>query len=141
MEEKRFLAIDYGSKRVGVAVSDPLNMFPIPLVTLPNDSKLIKELRKIVNEKNVGKIVLGYPVKEDGSKASITDDVEKFKLDLERKLQLPVVLIDERYSSEIAWERIINTVPSRKKRRDKGRIDREAAAVILEDFLNSLGKG
>ncbi len=137
MTSKRILAIDYGKKRIGVAVSDPLNMFAIPLVTIPNNSKAVSELLKIVKEKEVKKIVLGYPSKEDGSKALISEEVEKFKTILENKLKLEVTLFDERYSSTIAWERIIQTVPSREKRREKGRIDKGAAAVILEDYLNS----
>ncbi len=138
MEAGRILAIDYGKKRIGIAVSDPLNLFAIPLVTLSNDNNFFNELGKIISEKNVGKIVLGFPEREDGSKASIAGEIEKFKETLEKKTGLVVVLFDERYSSSIAWERIIQTVPSKKKRRDKSRIDRGAAAVILEDYLNSV---
>ena len=138
MEAERILAIDYGKKRIGIAVSDPLNLFAIPLVTLSNDNNFFDELGKIISEKNVGKIVLAFPEREDGSKASIAGEIEKFKETLEKKTGLVVVLFDERYSSSIAWERIIQTVPSKKKRRDKSRIDRGAAAVILEDYLNSV---
>ncbi len=133
----RILAIDYGKKRIGIAVSDPLNMFPIPLVTLSNNSRFFDELKRIIEEKEISKIVLGFPVKEDGSKALLSDEVMKLKKSLEEKFNVEVILFDERYSSSIAWERIVETVSSRKKRRDKGRIDREAAAVILEDYLNS----
>jgi len=137
MEEKRILAIDFGKKRVGIAVSDPLNMFAIPLVTLDNDRFVFERLKEIVREKNIGEIILGYPLKEDGSNTHATKPVLEFKKELEAQLKKEVVLVDERYSSSIAWERIIESVPSRKKRRDKSRIDKGAAAVILEDYLNS----
>jgi putative Holliday junction resolvase len=136
-EPARILAIDYGSKRIGLAISDPLQIFPIPLVTLSNDSKFWKEFNVILQKYNIEKIILGYPLKEDGSKSDATDEVEGFHIILSKKVSLPIVLIDERYSSAIAWEQIVNTVPSRKKRRDKSLIDRNAAAVLLNDYLIS----
>jgi len=133
---ERILAIDYGEKRIGVAVSDPLNLFAIPLVTLPNNEKLIAELNKIINEKDVNKILLGYPLREDGSKYDFTRKVESFRKKLLKEFNIEVEFVDERYSSVIASERILQSVTSRKKRRDKSLIDKTAAAVILEDYLN-----
>lgn len=135
---ERILGIDYGEKRVGVAISDPLKMFAIPLVTIKNDSKFWKELKKIFDKYNIIHIVLGYPLKEDGSKSKITLLIEEFRKLLESKSKISVEFIDERYSSAIAWEQIVEGVPSRKKRRDKSLIDRNAAAVILSDYLKSI---
>lgn len=134
--EKRIMAIDYGAKRVGIAVTDPLNIFAVPLVTLNNDSKLLQKIKEIITDKSVVKIVLGYPLKESGEKSSSTELVEEFLEKLKKAVNLEVVLVDERYSSEIAKERILASVPSRKKRRDKKAVDMRAAAVILEDYLN-----
>jgi putative Holliday junction resolvase len=81
-------------------------------------------------------LIIGYPLKENGDESVTSREVLKFKEELEKKSQLPMVLIDERYSSEIARQRIITSVPSKKKRRDKSLLDKNAAAVILEDYLN-----
>ncbi len=140
MKEERILAIDFGEKRIGIAVTDPLNMFAYPLVTIPNDSNFYKNLLKIISDYSVAKIILGYPLKESGAETRITKSILQMKSELETKTGLPVELVDERYSSSIAQERIIDSVPSKKKRRDKSLIDKNAAAVMLEDFLNSSKK-
>lgn len=138
MNEERILAIDYGAKRIGLAVTDPLKMFAIPFDTIPNDKYTFDKLKQIVNEKNVVKIILGNPVKENGEDSLISKDIRKFKSELEKKINLTIELVDERYSSEIASKRILESVPSKKKRRDKSLIDKNAAAVILEDYLKGM---
>ncbi|RMD49639.1 MAG: Holliday junction resolvase RuvX [Ignavibacteria bacterium] len=138
--EKRILAIDYGARRVGIAVSDPMNIFAIPLETLDNDQKLFKNILSIIEEKNIGRIIIGYPLKESGERSGSTELVEKFREELERKTDLPIEYIDERYSSEIAKDHIIQSIPSKKKRRNKKNVDMRAAAVFLTDYLNSVKK-
>lgn len=135
---ERILAIDYGEKRIGIAITDPLKMFSIPLATLNNNSTLWLELKKIINSYNIVYVIIGYPYKEDGSKTEIINSIEKFAEDFKKKFKISFEFIDERYSSAIAWEQIVKSVPSRKKRRDKALIDRNAAAVILEDYLKTL---
>jgi putative Holliday junction resolvase len=136
LNEQRLLAIDFGKKRIGIAVTDPLNLFAYPLITILNDTKIWNNLSKIISEYNVVKLIIGYPIKENGDESVSSREVLKFKEELGKKSNLPIVLIDERYSSEIARQRIISSVPSRKKRRDKSLLDKNAAAVILEDYLN-----
>jgi putative holliday junction resolvase len=135
--EQRIMAIDYGEKRIGIAVTDPLNMFAYPLTTLLNDSKFWSNFTKLLTEYNVVKIVLGYPLKESGEESTSTKLVQKFNEELSKRVSLPIELVDERYSSDIAKQRIIASVSSKQKRRDKSLVDKNAAAVILEDFLNS----
>ncbi|NOX18927.1 MAG: Holliday junction resolvase RuvX [Chlorobi bacterium] len=137
-EQKRILAIDFGEKRIGIAVSDPLRMFAIPIVTLSNDKSFFRELRKLFERYSVEKILLGYPLKENNEKSSVAGKVEKFqkKLSVEFK-DIPIEYVDERYSSQIAVQHIIAGVKSKKKRRDKSLIDKNAAAVILEDYLRT----
>lgn len=135
MEEKRILAIDYGEKRIGIAVTDPLNMFAYPLTTLENDSKFMMKIKEIVTEYNVVNIIVGSPLKESGEKSRIAEMIKKFCEEIKNHLALPVELVDERYSSEIAKQRILESVPSKKKRRDKSLLDKNAAAVLLEDYL------
>ncbi|TSA28042.1 MAG: Holliday junction resolvase RuvX [Ignavibacteriales bacterium] len=140
LNEERILAIDFGTKRIGLAVTDPLNIFAYPLITLSNDSKFIEKLKKIIEEYHIVKIILGYPLKESGAESTSSLSVLKFKTELENKIDLKIELIDERYSSSIARERIIQSVVSKKKRRDKSLLDKNAAAVILEDYLNTIKK-
>ena len=133
---KRILAIDFGLRRIGLALSDPLAIFAYPFKTILNDKNLWPELTKIISENCVKKIVLGLPQKENGDPASISNDVLKFKNQLEEKFDLEVLLRDERYSSSIAKELILESVSKKSKRKEKGLIDRNAAAVILQDYLD-----
>ncbi|MCB0747583.1 MAG: Holliday junction resolvase RuvX [Ignavibacteriales bacterium] len=137
-DAERILSIDYGEKRIGIAISDPLKMFAIPLITIDNNNLFFTKLKEIIEQYNFVKVVLGYPLKEDGTKTILTDKVEEFKTKLEKQFKIEVIYVDERYSSSIAWEQIKVSVKSKKKRRDKSLIDKNAAAVILEDFLSTL---
>jgi putative Holliday junction resolvase len=138
MEEKRILAIDYGSKRIGIAITDPLNIFAYPLITLTNDNKFFDNLKKILLQYKVVKILIGSPLKENGEESVTSQSVNKFIEELKKNVQIEIELVDERYSSEIARQRVIESVVSKKKRRDKSLIDKNAAAVILEDYLKSM---
>ncbi|MDZ7763972.1 MAG: Holliday junction resolvase RuvX [Melioribacteraceae bacterium] len=135
MEESRILAIDYGKKRIGLAITDPLKLFAIPHSTIPNDSKTINYLALLIKEKFVSEVILGNPVKESVEDSELSKEIRKFKEDLEQFCSIETTLVDERYSSEIAFRRIIETTPSKKKRRNKSLIDKNAAAIILEDYL------
>lgn len=135
-KEERILAIDYGLKRVGLAMTDPLQILAYPFKTIPNDAGFWSNLKSIVAENNVKSIVLGYPLNSDGSRSEMTAVVEEFRLALEKNLNLTVILHDERYTSEMAKENVIKSVTSRKKRRDKGLIDQNAAAIMLREYLD-----
>ena len=135
MEETRILSIDYGTKRIGIAITDPLQIFAYPLKTIQNDKKMWNEFSRIFGEYVIEQVILGYPLREDGTKSTSTLLVEEFKEKFEKKYSLNLELVDERYSSEIAKQKILESVPSRKKRRDKSLVDMNAAAVILEDYL------
>ncbi|MEG8945856.1 Holliday junction resolvase RuvX [Rosettibacter firmus] len=136
--EERILAIDYGEKRIGLAITDPLNIFAYPLITLENNKSIFGELKKIIEQYNVKKIIIGNPLKENGKQSQIFPNIIKLKEEIEKIFNLPVELVDERYSSLIAKQRIIESVPSKKKRRDKGLLDKNSAAVILEDYLREI---
>jgi putative Holliday junction resolvase len=135
LEQKRILSIDYGIKRVGLAITDPLRIFAYPLTTIQNDNHFWNNLNKILDEYEIELILLGYPLKEDGSKSSSTKLVENFKIELEKRYNYSITLCDERYSSDIARQRILGAVASKKKRRDKSLVDKNAAAIILEDYM------
>lgn len=131
----RILAIDFGAKRIGLALCDPLKTFAYPYVTIPNNDIVFKELKKIVIDQEVEKIILGNPLREDGQVSKMLKPIMEFKTNLEKDLALEVILVDESYSSSTAQERIITAVPKKSKRREKGLIDRNAAAVILQEYL------
>lgn len=139
--EKRILSIDYGSRRVGIAITDPLKIFAYPLKTINNDSKFWKEFLEIFNEFEIEKIILGYPLLKSGDKSKSTLIVEEFQKELSKKLKdIPVELVDESYSSQKALENIMESVTSKKKRKDKSLIDKNAASVILQEYLESFVK-
>src|SRR4030043_844425 len=136
-KEERILAIDYGEKRIGFAITDPLKIFAYPLKTLSNDKNFWGNLELIFKEFSIVKIIIGYPLKENGEESVSLKMVLKFKHELSKRYDLEIILVDERYSSEIAKQNILESVSSKKKRRDKSLVDKNAAAVILQDFLNS----
>ena len=134
-EKPRILAIDYGKKRVGIAITDPLRMFAYPLKTIENNKSLWTEIDQLMKEFDIEKIVLGYPLKEDGSRSISTEIVEDFEKEFGRKYNIEMIRVDERYSSSIAKDRILESVTSKKKRKNKKLVDMNAAAVILQDYL------
>ena len=136
---KRVMALDYGAKRIGIAISDPMMIFATPFKTILNNNNTWKELEIIIKEKNIIKIILGLPVKESGKESEIAVNILRFKTDLINKYKTEVELWDERYTSAIASEMILLSVSKKKKRREKGLVDRNAAAVILQEYLNSKG--
>ena len=133
---KRYMAIDFGLKRIGLALSDPLLIFSYPYKTIPNDSDFFEELKQIIDGQGIIKIILGFPKKENGEPASISGEVIKFKQKLEDAFHLEVLLRDERYSSSIANDIIIKSVVKKSKRKEKGLIDKGAAAIILQNYLD-----
>lgn len=131
----RILAIDYGAKRIGLALCDPLKTFAYPYTTILNNDSTFKELKKIITEQGIQKIILGNPLREDGQVSWMLKPILDFKSKLEKDFCLEVILVDESYSSSTAQEKIIASVPKKSKRRDKGLIDKNAAAVILQEYL------
>lgn len=136
--ETRILAIDYGTKRVGLALSDPMKILASPFDTLENNKMLIPKILTLIREKNIEKIVIGYPTNGDGSKTVLSDIIIKFATELNDKSGINCELVDERYSSSVASDRILQTVVKKSKRRDKSLVDKYAAAVILEDYLKTI---
>ena len=136
MEEERFMGIDYGESRIGLALSDPLLTFAYSYKTVKNDKYLWKNITTIINQKNVTRVVLGMPDAERNK--SLVAKIISFKKKLEIKFNVNVITWNEDFTSAIAQERVIQSVTKKKKRKDKGLIDRNAAAIILEEYLNSL---
>jgi putative holliday junction resolvase len=137
---QRVLSLDYGSKRIGLALSDPLLIFSYSYKTILNDDKLWQNLDQVIKEKQVAKIILGVPYQENGNLSSNAPVILKFKEALSKRYSIDIIEWDESQTSERAKEIIIQTVPGKKKRRDKGLIDRSSASIMLQEYLDSLIK-
>jgi len=131
------MGIDYGEKRIGIALSDPMLTFADPFITLQNNSSFLKNLSRIIEEKKINKIILGLPSSSFKSSKELSIKVLKLKSEIEMKNKIEVVLWDEEYSSAIAKEKVIESVTKKSKRRQKDLLDRHSAAVILQEYLDS----
>lgn len=135
--ESRIMGIDYGEKRVGIALSDPLFIFAYPLSTLQNSINIVSDIVKIINEKNVIKVILGLPSSKFTSSEKLSEKVIKLKSEIEIKSKIEVILWDEEFSSMIAKEKVNESVTKKSKRRNKELLDQHSAAIILQEYLNS----
>ena len=133
LNEMRYLAIDHGTKRTGLAICDAAEIIASPLTVLHGQKELLKKIAEIVEAENVEAIVLGLPLNMTGSESSQTKLVRKFAEQLKGQLSVPVHLQDERLSSFSAGEKLAPADFTRGKM--KKRIDAVAAAEILEAFL------
>ena len=136
IKEERILGVDYGEKRIGLALTDPLRTFAYAYKTIPNDKELWINFKNIINEKKVFLVILGMPnVKKN---KVLADIILSFKKKIEKSFNTDVIIWDEEFTSVIAQKRIIESVVKKKKRKDKGLIDQNSAAIILEEYLQSL---
>jgi putative Holliday junction resolvase len=135
----RVLAIDHGSKRMGVAVSDALGMIAQPHGFLPAEpfSKFLEQLKVILREKEVEQILVGMPRNMDGSYGPAALQVQTFVAALRDAIAIPVATWDERLSSVQANRLLIEAHVRRKDR--KGKVDQTAAAILLQSYLDSRG--
>jgi putative holliday junction resolvase len=131
------MGIDYGEKRIGISLSDPLLTFAYPFTTLQNDQTFIKKLSDIIHEKNVVKIILGLPSSRFKSSANLSVEVQNFKNEIEHNLKIEVTLWDEEYSSVLAKEKVIESITKKSKRKNKALLDQHSAAIILQEYLDS----
>ncbi len=131
----RILGIDFGEKRIGLALSDPLGFTAQGLETLQrqNIKQVLAYIAEIVKKNGVGEIVIGLPVNMDGTKGFKADEVMKFKGQLEEAAGVPVSTWDERLTSREANRLMIEEGLSRKKQKENS--DRLAATLILQNYL------
>ncbi len=135
----RILAIDYGKRRVGLAVTDPMCLIATALDTI-DTPQIFSYLTAYFATETVETIVIGEPMLLDGGRSSMSDTVDVFVAKLQ--ILFPLIAIkrlDERFTSKIATQRMLTMGLNKTQRRDKGRIDRIAALIILEDYLYSEG--
>jgi len=140
----RIMGIDFGERRVGVAVSDPTETLASPLPTLKRRAGKrppLKALEALVQEQEVGALVVGLPLTLDGSESEWTRTVRAFGEALARRTGLPLHFVDERFTS-VQAERAVRGIGLPKgKREEKHRIDAAAAVLILQGWLDRRKKG
>ena len=134
----RILAIDHGTVRIGLALSDELELVANPFKTIDAQHEPERTIARIVQEKRIAKIVIGMPFRMDGQRGEATERVEKFaeRLGKELRHEIPIEFVDERLSSVEAEASLSRSGITDKKER-KEVVDQLAAVVILQDFLNT----
>lgn len=133
----RTLALDHGTKRIGVAVSDELGIIAQPLEFIPAEPRaaFFARLKSILAEKNVAEIVVGMPFNMDGSSGPAVEKVESFINELKAQVTQPIKTCDERLTTSEAEHLLIEAGTRREKRRKV--IDKMAAAVLLQSYLDA----
>jgi putative holliday junction resolvase len=136
----RVICIDYGSKRCGIAVTDPLKMIASGLDTV-HSKDLIQFLEKYMSKEKVDEIVVGEPKTLSNEKSDSARYIDPFVIHLKRKFpQVKVVRYDERFTSAIAKQSMIDGGLRKKQRADKETVDLVSAIIILQDYLASTGR-
>ncbi len=131
----RILAIDYGRKKSGIAVTDPAKIIANGLTTVPSH-ELFDFLVKYMKEEEVEMIVMGYPTQTSGEVSESMKYIEPFVNRLKKNFpDLPIEWVDERFTSKIAFQAMIDGGLKKKARQDKGMIDKVSATIILQTYL------
>ncbi len=138
IEGARVLALDYGTKRIGVALSDELGWTAQPLETFERRTldRDLAHILSLIATHEVSRVLLGLPLRLDGREGPAIQAMREFTVRLEAAAPVPVVLWDERMTTKAAEDLLIAADVSRKKR--KGAVDRVAAAILLQSYLASL---
>jgi len=134
----RVMAIDYGTKAIGVAICDELQLTVRPLTTIrlekQNQMPLVERIGELAREHEIGVLVVGLPLNMNGTRGDAAEKVEKFVADLRPHLSMPIILIDERLTSYEA-DQILREMGLGQKER-KAKSDEYAAVLILQDYLD-----
>ena len=134
----RILGIDYGRKRTGVAVTDPLKIVAGNLATVPTHT-LMQFIKDYIAREQVERIIIGQPTQLNGEPSESMRYISPFVNRLRKELpEMPVVMYDERFTSTIAHQAMIDGGMKKSDRRDKSRVDSIAATIILNDYLQSI---
>ncbi|MDT8322993.1 MAG: Holliday junction resolvase RuvX [Bacteroidota bacterium] len=133
----RVLAIDYGVRRVGLAVSDELGIIASGAGTMQNGDDFLSRLMVLIMERDIGTVIIGLPLTLRGEHGVSAAMVEKFADQLREATTRPVHLVDERFTSSIAERTIREMGVGKKKRRDKGKVDEIAAIILLQGYLDT----
>jgi len=133
----RILAIDYGTKRTGIAVTDPEKIIATPLTTVLTNI-LFDFLKDYIAKEPVEKIIVGFPERDHDIRSVIQEKIRIFVEQLKKQLTQEIVMDDERYTSKLAFQSMIDGGLKKKRRRDKAMIDKVSATIIMQDYLKTL---
>jgi len=137
----RLLSLDVGQRRIGVAIADPTGTIATPLMTIVRETREqdFAAIAEVVTKHEVGQVVVGLPLSLDGSESGQARTTKRVADVLQRRLSVPVVLWDERFTTVEAEAILLRTrsAGARRKARDRGEVDAIAAAVILQSYLDS----
>lgn len=133
----KILAIDFGLKRCGLAISDDAKIFAFGLDTV-DSAKLMDEVKRLVSKENVDEIVLGLPLRLNDEDAHVTENVRLLAEALMKEVPgIQVHLEDERFTSKMAMQSMHEAGASKKQKKEKGLIDKVSATIILQSFLEN----
>lgn len=136
----RILAIDYGTRRTGLAVTDPLRITAGPLLTVPTHA-LMDWLADYFARETVDKVVIGQPKQNSGQDSASMQQIRPFMNAFHKRFPaIPLVPFDERFTSVLAHKAMLDGGLRKKARQDKATVDRIAACIILEDYLQSISQ-
>jgi len=131
----RIISIDYGGKRTGLAVTDPLQIIATGLDTVAT-KELWEYLQSYISQEEVSEIIMGEPRHKDGNPTHLTPEIHKFAEKLNKKYpDIPITFVDESFSSVRAKEIILKSGAKKKKRRDKALVDKISAVLLLQEYL------
>ena len=131
----RIMAVDFGKKRVGIALTDPSGMISQPLLTIHVKSQkaLLRKIISIINENNVGLMIIGDPLSHKGEATKMSSEIKRFVKRLKEKKDIVIKLWDERFTTQYA-ENMLKAMNIKKK---QGSTDRIAASLMLDEYLRS----
>lgn len=132
----KIIALDYGSKRTGIAETDELQIIASGLTTVATP-ELFSFLKKYLKENEVEAIVLGEPKRLDGSDTHSSEGVRKLKKKLGTDFGKPIHMVDERFTSKMAMQTMIDSGLKKKQRQNKALVDEISACIILQSYLES----
>jgi len=133
----RILSIDYGKKRTGIAVTDPLQIIANGLATV-STSELLSYLKDYLSREQVERIIIGRPMQTNGQPSENLQRVEQFVNRWRKEMPgVPVEYVDERFTSVLAHQAMIDGGLRKKARQDKALVDKISATIILEDYLHN----
>jgi putative Holliday junction resolvase len=134
----RILAIDYGTKRTGLAVTDEMQIIASGLTTV-NTKQLLEYLTTYISTEKVEKFVVGLPKQMDNTASESEVYIQKFLKELTKAIpQIPVDRVDERFTSKMAFQTMIDSGLKKKQRQNKALVDEISATLILQSYLSSL---
>jgi putative Holliday junction resolvase len=133
---KRYLGIDYGEKRVGLAITDPTRIIAQSLTVIENRSTkyLISEIKKILQEREISKIIVGLPLTLQGRDSKKTTEVREFVQKLAREVEIDIIFEDERFTTKIVHSRLREL--GKKPSRLREKVDQHAAETILQLYID-----